>query len=398
MRTNYNTMPAEQLREEGKRLHRKLVLPNLVIVLLSLVAALSLLFFPLLRVSVRLDEQTAEIAAELIAEAGEGEGAEEMAEQYAFLLRDADVEIAVTLRPTELFGAGFSEGTEGLHALINGAAGDLTAVADELSAQMLPAVLGLTAMGAAGAETGGEDFSEVNTDGFVPVIEKLNAQDFAGARVDFETALPAFLAQLDVTLTDEQLQSAMESYDAMVDEMTVDGRFSAANLLSAMTGGSGEGSDGDAEDGVGDFLAMLSDPGAFVDELDAETADTIRTVCMGISVGIIAVAGLWLLLALLALLHVFLPNKKVGMWYVKATGWIPFLLFFAAPAIALAVLPQTGAVTAQVAAILPALSVGGMTFISALCLLALWIVSIFWCHPVKKRIRRCRLALRAKRA
>lgn len=391
MKTKYGNMTSAQLREEQQRLHKKLVLPNIAIVLISVVAAISLLLLPLLQLSVRIDERMGKIAADALAEQ---EGSEEMAEQYAFLLRDVDTEIDVTLRPAELFGAGLSDGTEGLRALIDGAVGDLSAVADELSAQILPAMLGMTAAAASGAEMGEVDLSAADTAGFAATIEKLNAQDFDGARGEFERALPAFLDQLGVTLTDEQEQNALAAYDEAVEQMTVDGEFSATNLLALL----GEGSEGTAEGGAEDLLALLDDPGSLAEQLDEETASAVRTACMGISVGILVCAGLWVLLALLALLHIFLPNKKVGMWYVKLTGLLPFLLFFALPAIALAVLPQTQILPAQVASLLPALSVSSMTFLSALCLLALWIVSIFWCHPVKKRIERCKRVLQRRSA
>lgn len=391
MKIKYGNMTSAQLREEQQRLHKKLVPPNIAIVLISVVAAISLLLLPLLQLSVRIDERMGKIAADALAEQ---EGSEEMAEQYAFLLRDVDTEIDVILRPAELFGAGFSDGTEGLRALIDGAVGDLSAVADELSAQILPAMLGMTAAAASGAEMGEVDLSAADTAGFAATIEKLNAQDFDGARGEFERALPAFLDQLGVTLTDEQEQNALAAYDEAVEQMTVDGEFSATNLLALL----GEGSEGTAEGGAEDLLALLDDPGSLAEQLDEETASAVRTACMSISVGILVCAGLWVLLALLALLHIFLPNKKVGMWYVKLTGLLPFLLFFALPAIALAVLPQTQILPAQIASLLPALSVSSMTFLSALCLLALWIVSIFWCHPVKKRIERCKRVLQRRSA
>ena len=401
MKTNYSSLSPEDLREEHKRLHGKLVLPNIAIVLLSLFAAFSLLFMPLLGISVHLDEGTGQLISDAMSEGSEGsEGsgadAEEISAQYAFLLKDVDIDVGVTLQPTELFGAAFSEGREGLRSFIDSAAGDLVSVVNELSEQVMPAMLGATVMGASGVEIGGVDPSSVSTEEFASVIEKLNAQDLAGARSDFEAALPAFLAQLNVAPTEEQLQSAMESYDSMIGAMTEDGTkpFDTANLIDAFTGGGEEGAE-ETEGGMGDLLSMLSDPGSVVDEMDEETVQTIRTVCMGISVGILVFAGLWALLALLALLHIFLPNKKVGMWYVKLTGAIPCLLFFLLPMIALSVLPQAGILPEQVATILPAVSVSSLTIVSGVCWVLLWLVSIFWCHPVKKRIKRCKDALRA---
>ena len=69
------------------------------------------------------------------------------------------------------------------------------------------------------------------------------------------------------------------------------------------------------------------------------------------------------------------------MWYVKAFGLLPFLLFVVLPIVALAVLPSFVAEMPAVAA-----AFLGMTVVSAVCYVALWLVSIFWCHPIKKRL------------
>ena len=44
MKTDYSAYPSEQLQGERRKLHRKLILPNIFILLISLVAAASLLF------------------------------------------------------------------------------------------------------------------------------------------------------------------------------------------------------------------------------------------------------------------------------------------------------------------------------------------------------------------
>ena len=91
---------------------------------------------------------------------------------------------------------------------------------------------------------------------------------------------------------------------------------------------------------------------------------------------------LWLLLAAFAVLHILLPNKKVAMWYVKATGFIPFLLCWLLPRLALKLMSSAATDVS-----IPAMTFGGITLVSFICLIVLWIISVFWCHPIKKRIR-----------
>ena len=57
MKNDYSMYAPEQLQSERRKLHRKLILPNIFILLISLVAAASLLFGQLLSDSVECDAQ-----------------------------------------------------------------------------------------------------------------------------------------------------------------------------------------------------------------------------------------------------------------------------------------------------------------------------------------------------
>lgn len=74
------------------------------------------------------------------------------------------------------------------------------------------------------------------------------------------------------------------------------------------------------------------------------------------------------------------------MWYVKLFGFLPCLLFFVAPTVAMAIAPQ---MAGESMAMLSSLSVNfmGMIAVSGVCYLLLWLVSIFWCFPIKRKIR-----------
>lgn len=393
MKNDYSMYAPEQLQSERRKLHRKLILPNIFILLISLVAAASLLFGQLLSVSVHIDAQFGETVAQMMSEqAGEegGADAEAAAKQYAFLFKDADADVTISLNPFDIMTAGFDGGREGVKKLFTSALGGLSDTVARLSEQILPAMISVSVAGAAGADLENADLENIDTSIFTETITKLNNQDFEGARTEFSSQLDGFLAQFDVTLTSEQETEVMNAYDDMVDAATVDGEFSAANIFSAM-GGSGES---EGEGGAADMLAILADPAALADQLDEETLQTVNLACTGISAFLFVQAGFWAILALLAFLHIFLPNKKVGMWYVKLLCWLPCFIFFIAPPAALAVAPNF----VELPAVVSSLAFGGMTFISGICLLVLWLISIFWCHPIKKRIKRCTDALRARRA
>lgn len=393
MKTDYSAYPSEQLQSERRKLHRKLILPNIFILLISLVAAASLLFGQLLSVSVHIDAQFGETVAQMMSEQSGEEGgadAEAAAKQYAFLFKDADADVTISLNPLDIMTAGFDGGREGVKKLFTSALGGLSDTVARLSEQILPAMISVSVAGAAGADLENADLENIDTSIFTETITKLNNQDLEGARTEFSSQLDGFLAQFDVTLTGEQETEVMNAYDKLVDAATVDGEFSAANIFSAM-GGSGES---EGEGGASDMLAILADPAALADQLDEETLQTVNLACTGVSAFLLVQAGLWAILALFAFLHIFLPNKKVGMWYVKLLCWLPCFIFFIAPPLALAVAPNF----VELPAVVSSLAFGGMTFISGICLLVLWLISIFWCHPIKKRIKRCTDALRARRA
>lgn len=392
MKVNYGNYASEQLQSERRKLHRKLILPNIFILLISLAAAVSLLFGQLLSVSVHIDAQFGEAVAQMMSEqVGEESGAGDAAKQYAFLFKDADADVTVSVRPLDLLAAGFDGGREGMRQLITNALGGLSDTVNELSEQILPAMISVSVAGAAGADLENADLENIDTGIFTDTVAKLNDQDFEGAEAEFSSQLDGFLAQFGVTLTEDERAQVMSTYDELVSQATVDGEFNAANIFAAM-GGSGEGSEG--EGGATDILAILSDPGAFADQLDEETLRTVNLACTGLSAFLLVQAGLWAILALFAFLHIFLPNKKVGMWYVKLLCWLPCFIFFIAPPLALAVAPNF----VELPAVLSSLAFGGMTFISGICLLALWLISIFWCHPIKKRIKQCTRVLKERRA
>lgn len=393
MKNDYSMYAPEQLQSERRKLHRKLILPNIFILLISLVAAASLLFGQLLSVSVHIDAQFGETVAQMMSEQSGEEGgadAEAAAKQYAFLFKNADADVTISLNPFDIMTAGFDGGREGVKKLFTSALGGLSDTVARLSEQILPAMISVSVAGAAGADLENADLENIDTSIFTETITKLNNQDLEGARTEFSSQLDGFLAQFDVTLTEDEQAEVMNAYDELVKQATVDGEFSAINILTSM-GGSGES---EGEGGAADILAILADPAALADQLDEETLQTVNLACTGISAFLFVQAGLWAILALLAFLHIFLPNKKVGMWYVKLLCWLPCFIFFIAPPAALAVAPNF----VELPAVVSSLAFGGMTFISGICLLVLWLVSIFWCHPIKKRIKRCTDALRSRRA
>ena len=99
----------------------------------------------------------------------------------------------------------------------------------------------------------------------------------------------------------------------------------------------------------------------------------------------------WFVLFLFSFFHLLAKNKRFVMWYVKLTGWIPPLIWLAlklVPTVLNKVSPDTleGDQGPLIKAVLG--GVTSFTWISGLCYILLWLVSIFWAFPIKRKIRK----------
>lgn len=121
---------------------------------------------------------------------------------------------------------------------------------------------------------------------------------------------------------------------------------------------------------------------------------------------------LWLILFLFAFFHMFARNKRFVMWYVKLFCAWPCIIFYIVPLLVKKVLAvafpeiytqvietiaqfignaaNVTVTTQQAADIMNAVLSSFQTFawISGICYLLLWIISICWAFPIKHKIRK----------
>lgn len=105
----------------------------------------------------------------------------------------------------------------------------------------------------------------------------------------------------------------------------------------------------------------------------------------------------WLILFLFAFFHLFAKNKRFTMWYVKLICWIPALIWLVLtlfPVIAPKLAPKVSLINemwyGEQGKLIQGLfaGLGSLTWISGLCYVLLWLVSIFWAFPIKHKIRK----------
>ena len=395
-----------------RQAHKKLIAPNIVITLLCWAAAVSLILCPWLDMRVPVNQ---DLAAAVVDSMGSSAGIDE--DQLNFIVKDVDSEVRVTLSPLQLLEAGTGEGRQGLKNMLEEVLAEATSTVDEIVQQALPAALSTAIINTVLEELpAGFTYEDVKipqemNDTVNKLAEKTDPEEIkTELKGDFISAAESFVAQnsalLGIGELSEENRAQLESiFEEAVDLMTVDGEFSLSNIDKAIAelmnsyGGSLE------ESGMQPFavtfaaareatsgnaaIDFIRDPGAYVDSLSETDVQLIKAICLWTAVFMLFIAALWAILSLFAFIHIFTPNKKVGMWYVKATGYLPCLLFVVAPAIAMTALPT-------LMPEFPALGItfGGPVLISGACYIALWLVSAIWCHIVRKQIDKAAYAAR----
>ena len=425
---DYATMGASDRQQEYKRLHRRLIIPNILILAIAVVAALSLIFGTTLELRVHIDEEivsslmeemSGESTASLAARntetgtggenadgtqdgAGDGNadgsqdgtdgesadgtqdgtGGESADEGYtqdmmAFMLKGISIDLKLKIEPKALLSAAANKDKRaGLKTFFEGVTESGFAELQSVFTQMAPNTLALIIVQQSSAE--GVDYAALDTQGFAQSVTLLEEQKADEAKASFLQASADFAAnQLHAPLTAEQLGEVSSQFDNFVAQMrSEDGTVDFGNLASSQ-----------GEENIFSDLTAIS---STVDTMDESTVSMLRTMVLVLTILVYGCAGLWAVLAVFALLHILLPNKKVAMWYVKLTGFLPCLLFFVLPMAATSLLPK---VLGDLPSIFNAVSFGSLAFISGICYLAMWVVSIFFCHPVKKRIKACKRAM-----
>lgn len=101
----------------------------------------------------------------------------------------------------------------------------------------------------------------------------------------------------------------------------------------------------------------------------------------------------WIFLFLFSFFHMLAKNKRFTMWYVKLFGWIPAVIWVAVkllPIIAPKISRFNEIWNGKNGALIQAAvaSTGTFNWISGICYILIWLLSIFWAFPIKHKIRK----------
>ena len=349
---------------EEERLQKKLVPLNIVVCIICLVAAISLIFAPVIKINLSdVKEMYLEYAAE------NTESTEDGSEINVEAILDK-LEGEVSINAFEIGKFAFSQ-ENSVKLLLNEAKPVLSAVIEE----MLVPVVSETLVQQMEIDTEGVDLSALN--------DKFKALGDAKSEAEFRQAADDWLEELakigDTTITPEEKATALDEFAGYYNK-TIDatgGEYDLEKFICVlasegleleepitsytdfiiMTLEQESGDQGEGEDGTENTTSLIED-------LDY----VIKLVAKGFFGFMAFTSALWLILFLFSLFHLFAQNKRFTMWYVKLFGFWPCLIFGGLQVVSAGVIST-------------------LAWISGACYIILWLISIFWAFPIKRKIR-----------
>lgn len=396
------------LMDEIARRQRKLIPLNIVVAIIALVAAVSLLFAPIVSVdAVGLGDYITEMMDEQTS--GEDSSAEGPTIDTAKIVSTVTSNMGnVSLTTMSLATLAFSDDlTETLKDYVSEIGSETLKKSEKELITDVAVPMMVEMMEEESGEEAPDNIKNMDADA---IYDKAKALETASAGEVDET-ISALAEELQNQLgedyiSDENLADLESSIRTVYDDTVAatDGTFtiescicvfasqalqesgeitqtftSYADLIdyfmdSALSSGSGSGSDSGSSSELDDTIAQ------------------VEPILKIVAIALLFFTAVWLILFLFAFLHLFAKNKRFTMWYAKLFGFLPCLIFGVAPLVAGAIVPGMEG-GAEIAGILGMIST--MTWISGACYILLWIISIFWAFPIKRKIRAYNKQLKA---
>lgn len=382
------------LMDEIARRQRKLIPLNIVVAIIALVAAVSLLFAPIVSVdAVGLGDYITEMMGE---QSSGGDSSEEgptidTAKIVSTVTSNmGNVSLTMMSLATLAFSDDLTETLKdyvseiGSEALKKSEKELITDVAVPMMIEMMEEESGTQAP---------DNIKNIDADA---IYDKAKALETASAGEVDET-ISALAEELQNQLgedyiSDENLADLESSIRTVYDDTVAatDGTFTIESCICVFASKSLQESGEITQTftSYADLIDYFMDSSSELDDTIAQVEPILKIV----AIALLFFTAVWLILFLFAFLHLFAKNKRFTMWYVKLFGFLPCLIFGVAPLVAGAIVPGMEG-GAEIAGILGMIST--MTWISGACYILLWIISIFWAFPIKRKIRAYNKQLKA---
>lgn len=392
------------LMDEIARRQRKLIPLNIVVAIIALVAAVSLLFAPIVSVdAVGLGDYITEMMGE---QSSGGDSSEEGPTiDTAKIVSTVTSNMGnVSLTTMSLATLAFSDDlTETLKDYVSEIGSETLKKSEKELITDVAVPMMVEMMEEESGEEAPDNIKNMDADA---IYDKAKALETASAGEVDET-ISALAEELQNQLgedyiSDENLADLESSIRTVYDDTVAatDGTFTIESCICVFASKSLQESGEITQtftsyaDLIDYFMDSALSSGSGSDsssELD-DTIAQVEPILKIVAIALLFFTAVWLILFLFAFLHLFAKNKRFTMWYVKLFGFLPCLIFGVAPLVAGAIVPGMEG-GAEIAGILGMIST--MTWISGACYILLWIISIFWAFPIKRKIRAYNKQLKA---
>lgn len=406
-----------------KKLQRKLIPVNFVVAIISLIAALSLVFAPILTIDLgSMVEQIVAMSEEESSGYDDNDYDDEPDDSN--IMTDILGSIGDTKISITTYGmAKFAFTTDPIDFLVDAIASLLKSVEKtlvaNLSVELIPQLIENSGLASE------INMEYVDTDAILESLDSLfNAQgdaELSNAISNLADEIQRQAVDIDGVqlISDEDKEEIVNALQELIDDakaelgdekltwesficVTISKMINSQDGASAHTAttvsakaiddGASSGSDKvytSYKDLLNGMLGVSEEDGIYSDEDIAELRNMFDMLIMPVKIFAIAMlffAGIWAIQFLFAFFHMFAKNKRFMMWYTKLFGLYPCLVFGIAPMLAANIIASAGEEVAAIAGILGAITT--MTWISGICYALLWLISIFWAFPIKHKIRK----------
>lgn len=382
------------LMDEIARRQRKLIPLNIVVAIIALVAAVSLLFAPIVSVdAVGLGDYITEMMGEQTS--GEDSSEEGPTIDTAKIVSTVTSNMGnVSLTTMSLATLAFSDDlTETLKDYVSEIGSETLKKSEKELITDVAVPMMVEMMEEESGEEAPDNIKNMDADA---IYDKAKALETASAGEVDET-ISALAEELQNQLgedyiSDENLADLESSIRKIYDDTVeaTDGTFTIESCICVFASKSLQESGEITQTftSYADLIDYFMDSSSELDDTIAQVEPILKIV----AIALLFFTAVWLILFLFAFLHLFAKNKRFTMWYVKLFGFLPCLIFGVAPLVAGAIVPGMEG-GAEIAGILGMIST--MTWISGACYILLWIISIFWAFPIKRKIRAYNKQLKA---
>lgn len=351
--------------DEEERLQKKLIPLNIVVCILCLVAMISLIFTPLFKFDAhKMGKEMAGVFFE-----------DGSSDDFKDLLENLEGEVSYT--PIDIGEFAFSDNVT-LEDIIDSA----LVKTGIIGKAIVPVVNAIAVQTFVDGDTSNKDMSSIEEKFRALGSVHSEAEMYAAAGEWVDAVNAVFPGAISEEEKSAVLDEFVEQYNNTI--IATDGSYDIEKFICVF------GSDlldlNKTCTNYSSMLATLLDRDGSITGMLNEMGDIVKMVPKALFGFVMFVAGLWFILFMFSLLHIFARNKRFTMWYVKMIGIYPCLIFGVVPLVMPAIGKLVGGGFAMIAAIIGAIST--LTWISGACYILLWGVSIFWAFPIKKKIRR----------